>query len=814
MTSAGGPTRPDTSSGRARRAGSWPGASPDGASLVGDALVGLLPAGAMAVASQALHAPDRYRPAALLVFGVIAVGLLRNSRAATFAATSTLLLVWWAFTPELESFAIAGTGEAAGLGLLAGAVAGVLLLLHRVEDARRRVVDEARVVDALVEQTPIGIGLLDRELRFRRINPQLAEMAGSDPAEHAGATPSEIDPTMGARAEALMRRVLETGIPIHDQVLSVDVPRTGLERHWRVDLYPIRAAGDEIAGLGTTVGDITEDVVLRRRSALLLRLSRAIAGASTRQEVADSIAAILSEELRGRVTVIEASGDALEVQATGGYDDAGDKERWSRLSTVDPASTLVGRAIASGTLTLTAIEDAPDTAAEHDAELALRRRAGDVTVAWQPVARTGATEATAAIGIAWPYRRVVTEHSRTLLQTVASITGLALSRIDLGERAAEDRFRTAMDAMIDQVLLCRSVRDDAGRIVDFEVEYANATALTSTGREEADIVGHRVCDLYPRWRSSGMFDRFRQVVETGEPLIAERTPYQDEATDGRRAAGYWNIQVVKVEDGYIAASRDVTALVEAERVADEARATAQRERIAVDLLQRAALPAVLPSQGALELGAHYRPAGDDRPVGGDWYDAFPLDDRTVGLVIADVAGHGQEAAAHMLQVRNIFRAVASERRHPDAVLAQVDRVLSLVALDRGPFVTCAYATLDTRTGELTWALAGHLAPIVATEDGGTVVGEVAPGPPLATWATQSYETCTATLGPGDAVVLYTDGLVERRGEVLDVGIERLRAAVERRGSTGPADLARALAEETSHPTDDIAVLVARMRPRP
>ncbi len=310
-----------------------------------------------------------------------------------------------------------------------------------------------------------------------------------------------------------------------------------------------------------------------------------------------------------------------------------------------------------------------------DDEFSVRRSAGDVTVAWQPVVWPGAPVAGAAIGVAWPYDRHLTEHSRTLLQTVASVSGLALARVELTEQTARDRFRQAMDAMLDQVILARSIRDESGAIVDFEIEFANVAALTSTGRSADATVGQRVRELYPGLVPSGLFERFRQVVETGVPWEEQRFAFRDRAADGREVSGWWSVQVMQVDDGYLAASRDVTEVVEADRLAKEARAALEREHLAVDLLQRTALPATLPVVEGVDVGAHYRPAAGIQPVGGDWYDAFLLENGLLALVVADVAGHGQEAAAYMLQVRNIFRAVATEHVRPERVLEQVDRVL-------------------------------------------------------------------------------------------------------------------------------------------
>ncbi|MBX3287393.1 MAG: SpoIIE family protein phosphatase, partial [Actinobacteria bacterium] len=335
---------------------------------------------------------------------------------------------------------------------------------------------------------------------------------------------------------------------------------------------------------------------------------------------------------------------------------------------------------------------------------------------------------------------------------------------------------------------------------------ANAASLEASGRSAAATIGRRVRELFPGVVRSGVYDRLCQVVETGEAWEVDRLPYTDVSEEGDEVTRWLSIQVMKVDDGYLAASRDVTGLVEADRLAAEAREALQREHLAVDLLQRAALPTVLPRVPGVEVGAHYRPARLRQPVGGDWYDAFPLDGGELALVVADVAGHGQEAAAYMVQVRNIFRAVASEHRDPAEVLAGVDRVLARLNDPGAPFVTCCYATLDPATWELRWALAGHPPPVLVRADGTALVGEVAPGPPLATLPGRTHEVGTTHLGPGDLLVLYTDGLVERRGEVIDEGVARLVEHVRARGEGDGDAVASHLADLVPDPTDDIAIL--------
>ena len=117
-------------------------------------------------------------------------------------------------------------------------------------------------------------------------------------------------------------------------------------------------------------------------------------------------------------------------------------------------------------------------------------------------------------------------------------------------------------------------------------------------------------------------------------------------------------------------------------------------------------------------------------MGGDWYDAFALGDRRVGLVIGDVAGHGEEAASFMVQVRNALRAMALEHEQPNVVLERINAVALALRDDNAPFVTCCYAVLDAGTRTLTYATAGHFDPLVVTRHGLAYYSCAAPRPPL------------------------------------------------------------------------------------
>ncbi len=235
-------------------------------------------------------------------------------------------------------------------------------------------------------------------------------------------------------------------------------------------------------------------------------------------------------------------------------------------------------------------------------------------------------------------------------------------------------------------------------------------------------------------------------------------------------------------------------------------------RTAVEL-QRGLLPKRLPEVAGVELAAHYQAAGAAAEVGGDWYDAFALHDGRIGIVLGDVTGRGIPAASQMGQFRSVTRAYAiagGAERMPNEVLSLVNRYQLALETDQIMF-TLIYAIIDPAAATLTWANAGHLPPLVREPSGEVRYLETGSFPMGI--EDVPYESMTEQLAPGSSLVLYTDGLIERRGESLDAGLDRLAEAV----ADGPDD-PRALCDHVLArllPTpqqlhDDVTAVLARL----
>jgi serine phosphatase RsbU (regulator of sigma subunit) len=237
----------------------------------------------------------------------------------------------------------------------------------------------------------------------------------------------------------------------------------------------------------------------------------------------------------------------------------------------------------------------------------------------------------------------------------------------------------------------------------------------------------------------------------------------------------------------------------------------EEHRIAVEL-QRGLIPKSLPAVPGVTLAASYEVAGIGVQVGGDWYDAFAMPDGCLGIVVGDVTGRGIRAASAMGQLRTLTRAFAlaeGGQRTPGHALTLLNR--HQLALGDEHLFTIIYAIVDPEHGTISWANGGHPPPLLRTSDGACRYFEGGNG--LMGVDEKVYETYQETTDSGSTVVLYTDGLVERRGESLDVGLERLAdAAGDGPVQPGPLrdHLLAALLEPTGQRYDDVTAVVARL----
>jgi len=235
----------------------------------------------------------------------------------------------------------------------------------------------------------------------------------------------------------------------------------------------------------------------------------------------------------------------------------------------------------------------------------------------------------------------------------------------------------------------------------------------------------------------------------------------------------------------------------------------ETERSIAETLQRSVLPERLPSLHGIQFAARYLPGTVGVDVGGDWYDVIHLSDGRIGLVIGDVVGKGVRAAATMGQLRNALRAFAFEHTDPYEVVSRLGKLVD--GMTEVPFATLVYLVVDPRGLGGRYVVAGHPPPLVRAPDGTTTFLDGGRTLPIGVDASLGFAAGDVQFEAGATIVLYTDGLVERRGMPLDEGL-RLLAASAAVSSDDPGELIEAvvttLTGDHERP-DDLAVLALR-----
>jgi serine phosphatase RsbU (regulator of sigma subunit) len=224
-------------------------------------------------------------------------------------------------------------------------------------------------------------------------------------------------------------------------------------------------------------------------------------------------------------------------------------------------------------------------------------------------------------------------------------------------------------------------------------------------------------------------------------------------------------------------------------------------------LQHALLPDVLPQIPGIQASARYEAGEEGVDIGGDWYDVIDLDGRRLLLVVGDVSGRGLAAATTMAELRYAIRAYAAQGDGPAEILTKTSRLVNVS--ESGQLATVLCATVDMGARQLNITSAGHLPPLVLS-NGDSHYAKTEVGLPIGVQKGTVYRATTVTVPPAATVVAFTDGLVERRGENLDQGLDRLRAAATSH-DVGLAELLGALVNEMADGAsqDDIAIVGVR-----
>jgi phosphoserine phosphatase RsbU/P len=390
------------------------------------------------------------------------------------------------------------------------------------------------------------------------------------------------------------------------------------------------------------------------------------------------------------------------------------------------------------------------------------------------------------------------------LRAIQSITDAALSRLDDRELLAElvERTREALQADTAAVLL-----------LDFASGQLVATA--AAGLEEEVRQGVRI----PVGR--GFAGR---IAAEQRPVILDHVDHTTVLNPILWAKGIQSMMgVPMVAGGKVIGVLHVGSLtprqftgyevellqLAGDRAAVSVQSVATRsDRLAATALQRSLVPTALPVVAGAEMAGRYIPGSGG--VGGDWYDVFTLPTGELCVVMGDVAGSGLPAAVIMGRMRSALRAYALETRDPAEVLSRLDRKIQHFEADA--MATVLYAVIDPGLERMDICLAGHFPPVIAYPGQPAELASVPVGLMIGIADPAPRPVTSLPISPGALLCFYTDGLIERRGELIDDGLARLCRAVTAQPAEAAAAIVMLELVGSGTARDDIALLIVRRQP--
>ena len=716
------------------------------------------------------------------------VAALRGSyRGALYVGLAAIVL---AIVSIAEHGTFGDRQDAVRLGTVV--VASALAVLVAV--LRTRLGTAVARLDALYERAPVGLGLLDPGLRYVRVNDRLAEINGLPADAHVGRTIAEILPDLPAAVQADVARVAETGAPMGEvTVVGATPAQPGVQREWVTSYWPVRRPSEhELVGIGLMVIEVTE-----RRAA-----QRALRAQTDRYE---TLLLALSEVGEGMVVMDE---DSRCLYANHAFEQLSGYP-FPELAALDAMTELI-------------VEDQREEAARRalfrmqrgvvdpSYPVTIRRRDGaraDLEVASVPLEVEGVRQQVVVVRDVTDRRRAEEERERALAH--AALLAEASELFD--QTLDEERTMSSV------ARLC--VRDLADTCVillgDSPLHVRRVAAVAREPEREATLLEAVLRDPLEDRAEHPML----VVMRGGRAVVADSPAGLGTARSiivplrargrvhGALAAGFDQLEGAE-QDELLALFEDVGR--RAALALDNARLYQERDQVA-RTLQRSLLPAELPEIPGVEIAARYLAAGEGNEVGGDFYDCFATGGGDWALVVGDVCGKGAEAAAVTALARYTLRAAVLHSRRPRAVLGALNESLLRQRLDYR-FCTALYASLTPRASGVTAILAtgGHPLPLVLRA-GGAVETAGAPGTLLGIVDDPNLSEETVELAPGDALVLFTDGVIE----AMPDSPERLAGVLGRSAGHGAAQIADAVERDAVEAyggvaRDDVAIVVVRV----
>ena len=412
-----------------------------------------------------------------------------------------------------------------------------------------------------------------------------------------------------------------------------------------------------------------------------------------------------------------------------------------------------------------------------------------------------------------------TEVARSALQDVSAVHDDVYSAVLVGLLAPEGLLRAAtrpLDAVVlgaarsradlstaGSVALPAGVERDLARIRPRQEGYlAEAARLLDPGRSlavrRADLPAFQA-------RFQGLLADQDQVIRSLASHLARTRDRAEQ--EQRRVERLVILASVGTLIGLLALSFGLVRLFRTLAL------VATEQRGVAETLQRMMLPEALPTLPGVRMSAAYLAGADGNLVGGDWYDVLALPTGAIALVMGDVAGHDLQAASEMSQLRNGLRAFAAEGGPPEQVLERLNQLCFQNGLMT--LATCVYAVLEPVSATLTVVNAGHCPPLLVESPNSVRYLEAVPRPPVGAMRNPRYAPVRYALPPGGLLLLYTDGLIERRGERMEEGMDRLMGVV-RAAAKDPDLQSRQVLDAMirgGQPQDDVALLTVRLLDR-